>query len=87
MGFHYARLGYKNALDMWSDFSESEEKQIAALIRFIKTDKRLYAAILAKDWHTIASIYNGAKYRELAAKIGREPYDISMAKAFAKEAA
>lgn len=87
MGFHFARLGYESALKMWSDFSESEENQIAALIRFIKTDKKLHNAILAKDWHTIATIYNGAKYRELAAKIGREPYDVSMQKAYEKEIA
>jgi len=85
MGFHFARLGYDSPLLMWSDFSESEEKQVAALVRFIKTDKRLYAAILAKDWHAIATIYNGAKYRELAAKIGREPYDESMKKEYLRE--
>jgi hypothetical protein len=85
MGFHFERLGYQSPLTMWSDFSESEEKQVAALVRFIKTDKRLYAAILSKDWHTIASIYNGAKYREIAAKIGREPYDKSMEKEYLLE--
>lgn len=87
MGFHYERLGYESPLAMWSDFSESEDKQIAALVRFIKSDKRLYAAILAKDWHTVASIYNGSKYRELAARIGREPYDESMKKEYFRELA
>ena len=85
MGFHYERLGYETPLKMWSDFSESEDKQIAALVRFIKSDKRLYKAILAKDWHTIASIYNGSKYRELAERIGREPYDQSMQKEYFRE--
>jgi len=32
----------------------------------------------------IATIYNGAKYKELAAKIGREPYNISLEKAYLK---
>ncbi len=85
MGFHWKRLGYDSALHMWSDFSESEDKQIGALIKFIETDKKLHDAILEKNWHVIASIYNGAKYRELATRIGREPYDISMQKAYAVE--
>ena len=33
-----------------------------------------------KDWNTIASIYNGSGYLELAKKLGREPYNITMAK-------
>jgi hypothetical protein len=42
----------------------------------------LKEAIKNKDWFTIASIYNGKGFRELAKKYGREPYDRSMAKAF-----
>lgn len=87
MGFHYARLGYHAAIEMWSDFSESEDNQILALVKFIKTDASLLSAIMQKDWHKIASIYNGAGYHELAAKIGREPYNISMQKAYEKEVA
>ena len=37
-------------------------------------------AIKNKDWNTIASIYNGSGYLALAKKLGREPYNITMAK-------
>ena len=84
MGFHYGRLGYKTVGEMWDDFKRGEYQQVLALVRFIKTDARLYKALIAKDWHTVASIYNGAKYREMAKKWGREPYDISMKKAYDK---
>lgn len=84
MGFHYARLGYPSVGDMWDDFKKSETHQIKALIKFIETDKRLSKALIEKDWHQVAMIYNGAGYAALAFKHGREPYNLSMAKAYAK---
>jgi hypothetical protein len=44
----------------------------------------LLKAMKDKDWHKIASIYNGAGYQELAKRIGREPYNISLQKAYEK---
>ena len=41
-------------------------------------------AIKNKDWNTIASIYNGSGYLALAKKLGREPYNITMAKNYKK---
>ena len=84
MGFHYKRLGYPTVGDMWDDFKKSETHQIKALIKFIETDKRLSKALLEKDWHQVAMIYNGAGYAALAFKHGREPYNISMANAYTK---
>lgn len=84
MGFHYARLGYKTVGEMWDDFKRGEYQQVLALVRFIKSDARLYKSLQSKDWHTVASIYNGTAYKEMAKKWGREPYDISMAKAYNK---
>lgn len=84
MGFHYARLGYQSAGDMWDDFKRSETHQIKALIKFIETDSRLLKALLEKDWHKVAMIYNGTGYAALAHRLGREPYNISMAKAYDK---
>lgn len=81
MGFHYKRLGFKNVGEMW-DFSKvSLENQIDLLIKFIKTDKNLLSALNAENWDKVASIYNGASYKEMAKKWGREPYDISLNKA------
>lgn len=86
MGFHYERLGYPNVGAMWDSFKSGECDQVAALVRFITTDARLYNALHAQDWHQVASIYNGAAYREMAKKWGREPYDISLRKAYKKYA-
>ena len=82
MGFHWKRLGYASVALMWDDANKSVERQFYQLIQFIKTDSRLQTAIKAKDWDKIASIYNGAGYKALAEKIGREPYNVSMQKAF-----
>lgn len=84
MGFHWKRLGYDSVGAMWDDFKAGEINQVKALIKFIETDRRLLAAILKNDWHMIAMIYNGAGYAALAHKLGREPYNVSMAKAYDK---
>lgn len=82
MGFHFARLGYKTVGAMWDDAKKGIENQFNQLLKFIKTDTQLWYAIEAKNWDTVAKLYNGAKYKELAKRIGREPYDISLAKAY-----
>lgn len=84
MGFHWKRLGYSSVGAMWDDFKQGEVSQIKALIKFIITDPNLLKAMKAKDYHMIASLYNGKGYRELARKQGREPYDISIKKAYEK---
>lgn len=84
MGFHYERLGYKNVGEMWDDFKKGEYQQILALVRFILTDSKLAKAVREKYYHMIAYIYNGAKYKEMAKKWKREPYDISLKKASEK---
>lgn len=84
MGFHWKRLGYQSVGAMWDDFKIGETRQIKALIQFIETDSRLLDALINKDWHKVAMIYNGAGYAALAHKIGREPYNVSMAKAYDK---
>ncbi len=84
MGFHFKRLGYATVGDMWDDAKEGEDRQIFQMAEFIRTDNILYSALKRKDWHTVAVRYNGAKYKEMAEKWGREPYNISMRKAYEK---
>jgi len=84
MGFHWKRLGYSSVGAMWDDFKVGELRQIKALIKFILTDERLKSALVNKDWHRVAAIYNGAGYKALAEKYGREPYDESLRKAYLK---
>lgn len=82
MGFHWKRLGYSSVGAMWDDFKTGDLAQIKALIKFLQTDARLYSAILGKNWERVAEIYNGAGFREVAKKYGRQPYDLAMANAY-----
>lgn len=84
MGFHYKRLGYKTVGAMWDDAKQGEDRQVWQMFKFIATDKRLLKAVRDKNWHRIATLYNGAGYKDLARKYGREPYDVSMKKAYVK---
>ncbi len=84
MGFHFERLGYKSVGEMWDDFKKGEYQQVLALFRFVLTDSKLAKAVRDKDYHMIAYIYNGAKYKEMAKKWKREPYDVSLKKATEK---
>lgn len=82
MGFHWKRLGYASVGAMWDDAKGGLPRQVAQVVKFIETDPRLKAAIKGLDWDTVASIYNGSGYKALAQRLGREPYDISMQKAY-----
>lgn len=84
MGFHYKRLGYTSVGTMWDAAKSGIETQIEQILKFITTDIKLLSAIHACDWDGVATRYNGAGYKALAKKIGREPYDISLAKAYTK---
>lgn len=84
MGFHWKRLGFKSVGEMWDFAKLSLEQQIWQIAKFIDTDTALKNAIRNKDWFTIAKIYNGSGFMEVARKYGREPYNISMAKAYTK---
>lgn len=84
MGAHWKRLGFKSVGEMWDHAKKSLENQVWQIAKFIDTDKNLQFALKTGDWHKVASIYNGSGYKEIARKYGREPYNISMAKAYGK---
>ena len=84
MGLHWKRLGYYSVNEMWDDAKKGEDRQIFQMAEYIRTDPVLIDALRRKDWHTVATRYNGARYKEMAKKWGREPYDISMKKAYEK---
>ena len=86
MGFHYKRLGYNTVGEMWDDAKKGLDRQIWQLCKCISTDIKLKSCLLAGDWDGVATLFNGAGYKALAAKYGREPYNISMAKAAKKYA-
>jgi hypothetical protein len=84
MGLHFQRLGFKSAGEMWDDAKLGIDRQVRQMALFIQTDRNLLIALQSKNWDKVADLYNGAKYKELAKKWGREPYDITMAKNYAK---
>jgi hypothetical protein len=84
MGFNWKRLGYMSVGEMWDDAKEGEDRQIFQMAEYIRTDATLMGALKRKDWHTVAVRYNGAGYMKIAEKYGREPYNISMKKAYNK---
>ncbi len=84
MGFHFKALGYKSVGEMWDDAKRGEYQQLLQMVRFIKSIPALYKALQTKNWHLVATYYNGAGYLALAKKIGREPYNISLQKAYNK---
>lgn len=84
MGFHYKRLGYATVGAMWDDAKKGLERQVWQIAKFIETDKALQMALRIGDWHKVATIYNGSGYMAIAKKYGREPYNLSMAKAYGK---
>ena len=84
MGFHYSRLGYKTVGAMWDAAKRGVDYQIFQMAEFIRTDARLIKALKEKNWHLVATYYNGAGYMKIAQKYGREPYNVSMEKAYNK---
>lgn len=84
MGFHYKTLGYNSVGDMWDDAKRGEYQQVLQMVRFIKSIPALFTALQNKRWHLVAYHYNGSQYKEMAKIWGREPYDISLSKAYNK---
>lgn len=84
MGFHFKRLGYKTVGEMWDDAKKGIKNQVWQICWFIETDNELISALNSTNWDCVASIYNGARYKELAIKNGWIPYDIKLEKAYKK---
>lgn len=84
LGLHYKRLGFKTVGAMWDAFRASELNQVKALATFIKTDPRLLKALKEKNWHLVATYYNGSDYQALAKNLGITPYNIQMSNMYKK---
>lgn len=82
LGLHWKRLGYNSVDEMWNDAKKGIDRQIWQICKFIDTDKALKAALIVHNWHVVSTLYNGAKYKQMAAIWKREPYDITLAKAY-----
>ena len=82
MAYHWERLGYTSVYGMWHDAESGIYQQVLQICLFIDTDPKLKSALIGKDWPVVATIYNGPKYKEMAKKLGRKPYDVSMSEAY-----
>lgn len=84
MGFHYKALGFKQVGDMWDNAKVGLANQVKQMLSFIRSNKQLEKAMLSHNWHLCAYYYNGAEYKAMAKKWGREPYNVSLEKAYNK---
>ncbi len=58
MGFNAELVGYSSAAAMVTAFAADEEKQLEAIVTFLKA-KNLDKALRSHDWATIERVYNG----------------------------
>lgn len=64
MGFHWKNLGFKSIGEFVDYMKVSEANQIDVALRFIKLNKKLYDALVANEWATVALYYNGKNYKD-----------------------
>ena len=74
MGFHWDLLGFKSVGEMWDYAKKSEYNQLRISLLFIKSNKKMFKALINGDWKTVAYYYNGKYYYKLG-------YHIKLAKA------
>lgn len=60
MGFHFARLGYASAQEMFEAYERSVAAQMVGFANFVLADAQLLAAINGADWPVIGERYNGS---------------------------
>lgn len=77
LGIHWDRLGYATAVDFEEKMKTSEAMHLDALVRFIKADSRLVAAIQFKEWAKVARIYNGPAF-------AKNKYDTKLEAAYSR---
>ena len=75
MGFNYKAVGYPDVKSMVDSMYVSERDQLLAMLRFIKSNNKMYTALKEEDWETFAKLYNGSGYKE-------NKYDEKLKKAF-----
>ena len=71
MGFNCKKVGYETAVKMYNNFRTSANYGILAFGEFIRSNSKLLKACQKKDYHTIASQYNGRSYKKFRDSAGR----------------
>ena len=75
MGFNHARIGYPSAEAMRRAFERSAAVQALGFVNFVLGDSALVAAVQARDWRSIARIYNGPGNVDAAAAKYKAAYE------------
>lgn len=65
MGFHWELLGFKSVGEMWDYAKKSEYNQLRLGLLFIKSNKKMYHALVNGVWKVFAYYYNGENYWQL----------------------
>jgi len=71
MGFNYSTCGYDNVDGFVDDMKRGPRGQLNAFVGFCKAKPDLLAAMLARDFGTIAMLYNGRDCGDYARRIER----------------
>lgn len=74
MGFHWELLGFDSVGAMWDYAKKSEYNQLRISLLFIKSNKKMFKALVAGNWKVVAYYYNGEYYWKLK-------YDVKLQKA------
>lgn len=62
MGFNFKAAGYTSVKQFVDAMAESEKNHLAAVLNFIRNDRKLSTAIKTKNYQETARLYNGASY-------------------------
>ena len=76
MGFNAAVAGFASATEMVKAMQDSEDAQIMAMARFMRS-QNLHKALLRRDWAAFARGYNGKSYAQ-------NRYDIKLEQSYAR---
>ena len=68
----FSRLSFKSPKAMFDHACVSAYNQVEQMVRFIRTDAKLYKAVQVGNWPTVANIYNGPKHKQYDVKMKRE---------------
>lgn len=59
MGFHYAKLGFPSAIQMYSFMATSDENDTSVGLQFIKSNSGLINSLQQRDLRSFVAQYNG----------------------------
>lgn len=77
MGFNHKRAGFKTVQEMVLIFNSSEYYQLGGMLNFIKSNKKMFTALIERKWDIFAYYYNGKYYKKFN-------YDVKLQSAYDK---